>query len=144
VRAEDHAGGTPPGEAVTPAGDEESAVPASASETALEAAADQETSTVGPGPRRTAKRPQNDESLFKATVSDVAKSLKRPAQEVRLIGKLIEEISPPMDTQKTTRYVLAELRNTRSKMPVELVAKVVGLLKDGIPDAETARGGGKK
>lgn len=89
-----------------------------------------------PVPRRTAKRPQSDESVFKATVPEVAKHLKRAPQEVRLIGKLIEEISPPMDTEKTTRYVLAELRNTRSKIPVDIVPHVVATLKEGIPGGE--------
>jgi len=107
-----------------------------------ESARDPDVETAGPVPRRTAKRPRSDESLFKATVPEVAKSLKRSTREVRQIRKLIEEISPPMDTKKTTRYVLAELRNARSKIPVEIVSQVVERLKEGIPGGDSHGGAG--
>ena len=97
--------------------------------------------TSSPSPRRTAKRPKDDGALFKATFSEVGKHLGRSTSEVRQIGKLIEEISPPMDVQKTTHYVLAELRNARSKIPPDIVSKVVMTLKEGIPAGETNDGG---
>lgn len=93
-------------------------------------------------PRRTARHPKPEQSQFKATVAEVSKHLKRPPREVRQIGKLIEEISPPMDTEKTTRYVVAELRNTRSKIPVDVVTMVVASLKDGVAGGEPGDGRG--
>ncbi len=80
----------------------------------------------------TAKPPASSEE-FKATFADVAQYTDRTSREVRQIGKLIEEISPPMNVEKTTRYVQAELKNTRSRIPVDVVGEVVRYLKEGLP-----------
>ena len=87
-------------------------------------------------PRRrkpTAKRPSGDDGALKATVAEVARHTGMSPRQVRQISKLIEEISPPMDIEKSTRYVKAELKNSRSKIPVDAVAGVVAAFKEGVP-----------
>jgi len=93
-------------------------------------------------PRRTAKRATTDEPVFKASVADVARHTGLPTRDVRLISKFVEEISPPMDVAKSTRYVMAELRNIKSKIPADVVPRVVATLKEGIPASEGGNGSG--
>jgi hypothetical protein len=93
-------------------------------------------------PRLVARRATDEAAQLKATHGDVAKHLGRPTREVRQIARLIEEISPPLDVPKTTHYVLAELRNARSKIPLDTVYKAVKLLKDGIPPGGNGNNGG--
>lgn len=90
---------------------------------------------------RTARPPTDGEPVVKEKYSDVAKYLDCKAKDVRQIGKLVKEISPPMNTEKTTRYVLAELRNIRSKIPQDVVPKIVTALKEGIPSKGNGDGG---
>jgi hypothetical protein len=90
---------------------------------------------------RAARLPQSDEPVLKATFKETASHLDRTTNEVRQVGRLVEEISPPMDVEKTTRYVMAELRNQRSKIPVSVIPKIVKLLKNGLPSKENGNGG---
>ncbi len=90
---------------------------------------------------RTVRPPTDGEPIVKEKYSDVAKYLDCKAKDVRQIGKLVKEISPPMNTEKTTRYVLAELRNIRSKIPQDVVPKIVTALKEGIPSKGNGDGG---
>ncbi len=85
---------------------------------------------------RSARPPKAEEPVLKASYVEVAKHLDRTTREVRQIGKLVEEISPPMDVEKTTRYVLAELRNQRSKIPLDIVPRIVSALKKGVPSKD--------
>lgn len=85
---------------------------------------------------RSARPPKAEEPVLKASYTEVAKHLERTTREVRQIGKLVEEISPPMDVEKTTRYVLAELRNQRSKIPLDIVPRIVSVLKQGVPSKD--------
>jgi hypothetical protein len=93
--------------------------------------------------RRTAKRPVGDGQL-KATVPEVSKHTGRNTREVRNIAKLIEEISPPLDVAKTTRYVLSELKNSRSRIPADIVPKIVAALKNGLPSKNNGNGNASK
>ncbi len=89
---------------------------------------------------RSPRPPKSEEPVLKATFAATARHLDRDTREVRQVGKLVEEISPPMDVEKTTRYVLAELRNKRSKIPREIVPKIVSVLKEGIPGGTNGDG----
>ncbi len=96
-----------------------------------------------PARARTAARPKDTEPDFKATFAEAAKFLGRTTQEVRQVGKFVGEISPPMDVEKTTRYVMAEMRNikSKSKIPPDDVRRIVAVLKDGIPTPGNGDGG---
>ncbi|HRU24112.1 MAG TPA: hypothetical protein P5569_09205 [Candidatus Latescibacteria bacterium] len=94
-------------------------------------------------PRLVARGASNGADQMKASHGEVARYLNCPTRDVRQIAKLIEEISPPMDIPKTTRYVLAELRNARSKIPPDTVSKVVHFLKDGFPAGGDGAHGGQ-
>ena len=87
--------------------------------------------------KRTAKGP-SDDSVLKATVAEAARFTGLSTRYVRQIAKLIEEISPPMDVEKSTRYVRAELKNSRSRIPADAIEGVVAVLKEGVPSDNDA------
>ncbi len=98
---------------------------------------------VSRAPRLVARGATNGTDQMKASHVEVARYVNCPTRDVRQIAKLIEEISPPMDTPKTTRYVLAELRNARSKIPPDTISRVVHFLKDGFPAGGDGTHGGQ-
>jgi hypothetical protein len=129
---------TPPAQEITPAPNYTPAIP-SESDKEPEDEEDDTPRSTPKRMRRIAKRPVGDGQL-KATVAEVSKHTGRNTREVRNIAKLIEEISPPLNVDKTTRYVLSELKNSRSRIPVDVVPGIIAALKNGLPSKNNGNG----